>query len=125
MTGSDSAPRPTGMLLTEEDTFDIGLETASGSRYHVTWDAEGHRGTLTRTTSTSPVDHPMSQPLRRDGETLVLLGFDRIDLGYPTTFVIDVRGDGIPTIRCPSPSIAITGTAWSPASHIAALQKDQ
>lgn len=98
--------------LTTEDTFEAHLETASGSRYRVTWDAEGKHGSLTRHPSTQGVEHPMSQALRRDGETLPLLHFDRIDLGHPTTFQVDLRGDSISTYRWANPSVSIQVAAW-------------
>ena len=104
-----------GLPLLETHSFDVDLETASGSRYKVTWDAEAGRGTLTRTPSSSGGKHPWSQPLRRDGETLSLLSFDRIDLGHPTAFVIDLRGDGVSTVRWANPAVAIYGTAWETA----------
>lgn len=112
MKSDDPAANGHNLPLTTEDTFEVQLETASGSRYRVTWDAEGQHGSLTRHPSTQGVEHPMSQPLRRDGETLPLLDFDRIDLGHPTTFELDLRGDSISTYRWANPAVSIQGTAW-------------
>lgn len=103
-----------GLPLTDQDTFDVEIETASGSCYRVTWDAEGGNGALTRTPAPDRDAHPMSVNLRRDQETVTLLGFDLIDVGHRTTYVIDVRGDGIATHRWANPAVAIRGTAWGP-----------
>lgn len=103
--------------LTMQHSFDLDLETASGSRYRVTWDGHEQRGSLTRSPATNCDDHPMSHPLRRDGEVLPLRGFDWIELGHATTFEVDVRGDGHSTFRWANPTVLITGTTWAASAE--------
>ena len=98
---------------TMQHSFDLNLETASGSRYRVTWDGNEQSGFLARSPATDNDDHPMSHPLRRDGEVLILRGFDRIELGHATTFELDVRGDGHSTFRWANQTVSITGMAWA------------
>ncbi|MFN3602707.1 MAG: hypothetical protein ACK4UY_15095 [Dietzia sp.] len=109
MSDEDRLGRAGRLPLTERDTFAIEIETASGSRYRITWHAQNHRGTLLRRTADSD-DHRMSVALRRDSDVLRLIGFDRIDLGYPTTFVIDVRSDGVLTHRWANVTLHIEDT---------------
>lgn len=104
-----------GLPLTKDQTFDVRLQTASGSRYRITWDAMGGGGTLTREPAGDFERHPMSQGLRCDEETVPLLGFDRIDVGFGTTFVVDVRGDGIVTYRWANETVWIAGEGWTTA----------
>lgn len=111
MADEDNPVRAGRLPLTERDTFAIEMQTATGSRYRITWHAHDHRGTLMRRASDSE-DHPMSGPLRRAGDVLSLLAFDRIDLGYRTTFVIDVRSDDVLTRPWANATVHIEGTGW-------------
>lgn len=99
--------------LTQDHTFDVRLRTASGSKYRITWDGLGGSGTLTRQPADDAELHPMSEPLRRDEEMISLLAFDRIDLGFGTTFVVDVRGDGVLTSRWANVTVWVAGDGWS------------
>lgn len=99
--------------LTQNQTFDVRLRTASGSKYRITWDGAGGSGTLTRQSADNTERHPMSEPLRRDEETIPLLAFDQIDLGFGTTFVVDVRGDGVLTSRWANDTVWIAGDGWT------------
>lgn len=46
-------------------------------------------------------------PLRRDGETIRLLGIIQLQLGRRAVFRLDVRGDGIETTRTTTPVCSI------------------
>jgi hypothetical protein len=46
-------------------------------------------------------------PLRRDGESMPLLEIIQLQIGRPAVFRIDVRGDGVETIRTTTPVCAI------------------
>ncbi|TDK23511.1 hypothetical protein E2F48_16095 [Arthrobacter crusticola] len=45
--------------------------------------------------------------LRRDGETLPLLAVGQLQLGQPAALLLDVRRDGIPTVRSTTPVVSI------------------
>lgn len=45
--------------------------------------------------------------LRRDGETLPLLAVGQLQLGQPGALLLDVRRDGIPTVRNTTPVVSI------------------
>lgn len=46
-------------------------------------------------------------PLRRDNETVPLLGIVQLQLGSRAIFHVDVRGDGVETVRTTTPVWAI------------------
>lgn len=66
----------------------------------------------------------MSQPLRRDGDNVPLLSFDRIDLAHPTTFHLDVRGVGIVTSRWANATVSIDGSTWRASDEEPAPRTD-
>lgn len=68
--------------------------TESGSVYLVSGD------TLTRMVGGSGI-------LRKDGEPVPVLQFGGLEVGEPATFLLDIRGDGIPTTRITSPVLEI------------------
>jgi hypothetical protein len=96
-------------MLTRITDVDVGtylLLTASGTAYRLEVRADG--GTLTR----YPREEPSSAgyeraDLRQDGEPLPLLGIIQAEVGTPAVFLVDVRHDGIPTLRTTTPVLTI------------------
>lgn len=56
--------------------------------------------TLTRFNKTN-------EELRRDGEPLKILQYLKLEIGESAYFLLDVREDGIPTLRSTSPVVSI------------------
>lgn len=46
--------------------------------------------------------------LRGDRQTIPLLAVPTVQVGHPLVLLLDVRGDGIPTVRTSTPVQAIT-----------------
>lgn len=79
--------------------------TASGSVYVLV--VEPDFSSLVRSFQSQTVGEWEAVPLRRDGETVPLLGIIQLQLGRRAVFRIDVRGDGIETTRTTTPVSAI------------------
>ncbi|MFD1210735.1 hypothetical protein ACFQ36_01600 [Arthrobacter sp. GCM10027362] len=95
--------------LTDREEGLWRVTTASGTVYVL--DLTPGRRTLTRLPGR---DRPQAgyaripaADLRRDGETLPLLAIGQLQLGRPGALVIDVRRDGIPTVRGTTPVVSI------------------
>ncbi|MFD1210746.1 hypothetical protein ACFQ36_01660 [Arthrobacter sp. GCM10027362] len=95
--------------LTDRDEGFWQVTTASGTVYLL--NLTPGRRTLTRLPARDQATADYARipvaDLRRDGETLPLLSIGRLQLGHPGTLVIDVRRDGIPTLRNTTPVVAI------------------
>lgn len=53
--------------------------------------------------------------LRRDGELVDLLRLIRVTVGAPMVLWLDIRRDGIPTLRTTSPVVSIRGVIFDDA----------
>jgi len=84
-------------VVTDLDFGRYLVITASASEYVL--DVGPHSSSLTRSLEWQTVRDWEAVPLRRDGETVALLGIIQLQLGRPGVFRIDVRGDGIETTR--------------------------
>jgi len=98
---------------TPEDSLPVGIylvTTASNTRYRIDFDA----GTATRYPDLE--DDSDERQLRRDEEELPLHALTEFTIGYPMVLVLNLRGDGIPTIRTTTPvtAIEIIGRPSSP-----------
>lgn len=95
-----NAPCISSGLVVAVTDFDFGrylVITASDSEYVL--DIGPESSSLTRSPQRPNVREREAAPLRRDGETLPLLGIIQLQLGRRAVFRIDVRGDGIETTR--------------------------
>lgn len=54
--------------------------------------------------------NPVAGGMRRDGEVLTLWAVSRVEVGLPATMVLDVRGNGLATIRTTSAVTALIPT---------------
>ncbi|MGF9663161.1 hypothetical protein AAIH25_14990 [Arthrobacter crystallopoietes] len=92
----------------EEGRWRVG--TASGSLY--VFDLTHGNRTMTRLPDSEDPRGEFrripSADLRRDGEALRLLSIYRLQLGQPGALLIDVREDGIPTLRGTTPVVSIS-----------------
>lgn len=95
--------------LTDGDAGLWQVTTASGSIYLL--DLAAGRSAMTRLPArTYPLGDYARIPvadLRRDGETVPLLSIGQLQLGQPGALLIDVRGDGVATVRNTTPVISI------------------
>jgi hypothetical protein len=99
-----------GIMILELRNNDIGrfaLYTATGSEYLLDLD----KRTLTRTIhKVAPLVDFLDagfSVLRRDGETLPMLLLERLKVGYPASFFLQIRDDHVPTSRTTSPVVRI------------------
>ena len=85
------------------------ITTATGSVYDLAIGPEGP--TLTRWPGELPVhlsmDGAETNPLRRDTEAITVLAVHQLAVGQPAVFVLDLRRDGIPTLRTTSTVLTI------------------
>lgn len=79
--------------------------TASASVYVLVVGPES--SSLVRSVQSQAVGESETVPLRRDEETVPLLGIIQLQLGCPAVFRIDVLGHGIETTRTTTPVTAI------------------
>lgn len=88
--------------LRNDDVGRFAVHTATGSEYLLDLD----KRTLRRTIGAAAplVDFLVAgfSVLRRDGETLPLLLLERLKVGYPGSFFLQIRDDHIPTSRTTS-----------------------
>ncbi len=92
------------------------ITTATGSLYEL---VVGERSTLRRlpralTPEASHAD--LSTALRRDNEPISVLKILRLEVGTTAGFLLDLRGDGIITVRETSEVLRIQRTADAPAN---------
>lgn len=85
------------------------ITTATGSAYDLAIGAEA--STLTRHPRELPV-HPsvdglVPRDLRRDSEALAIERIIHLEVGSPAIFILDVRRDGVPTLRTTSPVLTL------------------
>lgn len=93
------------LVVTDLDFGRYAVATESASSYLL--DVGPESSTLNRAPAGVPIGDYESAALRKDGETVPLLAIVRLELGHPAVFLIDVRGDGIPTVRGTTPVIVI------------------
>ncbi|MDQ0259547.1 hypothetical protein [Sinomonas atrocyanea] len=94
------------VVVTDLDFGQYVVVTESASVYIL--DIGGpESSTLNRMPAGGPVGDYDAAVLRRDGETVPLLGILRLEMGLPAVFLIDVRGDGVPTVRGTTPVAGI------------------
>lgn len=92
--------------ITDTDFGVYRLLTASGTTYRLHIRPEG--STLTRLPVEDSPDEDYDQAvLRKDGQSLPLLGIVPAAVGASAAFWVDVRRDGIPTFRMTTPVLAI------------------
>lgn len=91
--------------VTDLDFGRYSVVTASASAYVL--DIGPESSSLVRSSRCQMVGEWGEVPLRRDGETVPLLGIIQLQLGRRAIFRIDVRGDGIDTTRTTTPVCAI------------------
>lgn len=89
--GELAAPPRTGVYL---------VVTMTGSRYRIDLDND------TATRFPDPDDPDPSKNLRQDETERPLLGMGALEIGHDLVMVLDVRGDGIPTVRRTTPVIS-------------------
>ena len=96
-------------MATEISSGTYRVTTATGSVYDLVIGSEG--STLTRRPGELPVHPSMdgaeTSPLRRDTEAITVLAVHQLVVGQPAVFVLDLRRDGIPTVRTTSPVLTI------------------
>jgi len=83
--------------VTDLDFGRYSVVTASDSTYVL--DISPGSSSLIRSPRCHAVGELEAVPLRRDGETVPLLGIIQLQLGRRASFRIDVRSDGIETTR--------------------------
>lgn len=67
-----------------------------------------NESTLSRYPSrTAPQGWPSPAQLRKDGEHIPLLGFSTIAVGRPMLLILDIRRDGVQTVRQSTEVISI------------------
>ena len=57
----------------------------------------------------APDDWPASSHLRKDGESVPYSTMGTLRVGQPAQFLLQLRDDGVQTIRTTTPILAITG----------------
>ncbi|KRF06341.1 hypothetical protein ASH00_08865 [Arthrobacter sp. Soil782] len=91
---------------------DWRIRTASGTIYRFEATAVG--SFLTRyaqiTATTPEYRHLPVYDLRKDGESVPVLAFSGVQLNEEILFTLDIRGDGIETVRRTTPAVSID--AW-------------
>jgi hypothetical protein len=111
---SDHAKRPVSArsieaelveAVTDLDYGDYLVITASASAYVLVIGPES--SSLVRSFQCQTLGEWEAVPLRRDGETVPLLGIIQLQLGSRAVFRIDLLGDGIETTRTTTPVCAI------------------
>jgi len=83
--------------VTDLDFGRYSVITASASAYVL--DIRPQSSSLVRSSQCQTVGEWEAVPLRRDGETVPLLGIIQLQLGRRAIFRLDIRGDGIETTR--------------------------
>lgn len=86
----------TDTMVVEQSAGRWLVSTASGTRYFLDLD---ELSACRIPDADNAVDDFFSVEMRRDGEVLPLLGLADVHVGLPMVLLLDVRGDGIPTIR--------------------------
>lgn len=91
---------------------DWEIRTASGTIYRFEASAAG--SFLTRyaqiAAATPEYQHLPVFDLRKDGEPVPVLAFSGVQLNEEISFSLDIRGDGIETVRRTTPAVSID--AW-------------
>lgn len=107
--------------MTAHTTLSLRFTTASGSLYLLERTSAGT--TLTRLPQESepgPELEGYPGPLRRDAEPITVLRIVHCELGMNGIFVLDLRGDGVATVRTTSPIreiVHLTGAPTHGASN--------
>lgn len=106
--------------LTDDDTGDYRLDTASGTSYAL--DLNPPFRTLRRLPRQNEPTQEFSdltrqQPLRRDGDALPLLQIVRVKVGERASFFVLVRTDGILTWRGTTPIVRIVELEGPEPAH--------
>lgn len=85
------------------------ITTATGSKYLL--DDSGEHKTLARlpgaTEAHPSMDGHEVQAMRRDGEAIPVLEILRLEVGKPALYTLDLRGDGVITLRTTSEVVSI------------------
>lgn len=96
-------------MATELSSGKYRITTATGSVYDLVIRPES--SSLTRRPGELPVhpsmDGAATNPLRRDAAAIAVLAIHQLSVGEPAVFVLDLRRDGIPTLRTTSTVITI------------------
>ncbi|KRF03255.1 hypothetical protein ASH00_15835 [Arthrobacter sp. Soil782] len=90
---------------------DWKIRTASGTIYRLQIGADSLLTRYAQMTSPTPeYDRLAVYDLRQDGSPIPIRAFSRVQLGEEILFVLDVRRDGIETLRRTTPAVSIE--AW-------------
>lgn len=97
-------------MILELQNNDVGrfaLYTATGSEYLLDLDQRTLTRRIAAVAPLLPYLDVGFKQLRRDGETLPLLLLERLKVGYPASFFLQVRSDNVATNRTTSPVVRI------------------
>lgn len=87
--------------MTELAPGTYGFTTASGTTYLLSIGTES--STLARCPGTFPMHPSMDggeiQPMRRDRAPIPVIAVQQLAIGHPAFFTLNLRGDGIHTLR--------------------------
>lgn len=95
--------------LSDEMSGSYAVRTGSGSLYAIRLDPPREVVRLAEDLAPSPrYSHVPPSLLRRDGETIELLKIVRMEIGQRGLMWLDVRRDGVPTLRTTAEVESIT-----------------
>ena len=114
--GSMASPDDSGFCLVPGRTVGRWAVTTESSAYELDYD----RMTVTRVPGAGMPGVP-GAALRRDAEAVPLLDAAPVQVGQPMSLLVDVRGDGVRTLRRSTPVVRIAVLPASPCADAAAL----
>jgi hypothetical protein len=95
---------------------DWKIRTASGTIYR--FEASNAGSFLTRyvqiTATTPEYQHLPVYDLRKDGEPITVLAFSGAQVGEEILFTLQIRSDGVETVRRTTPAVSIDAWAGEP-----------
>lgn len=97
--------------LTNHSRGIFEVRTASGSVYRLALSDDGQASLVRVARDQVPThefaDLPVSD-LRNDGKHISLLGIDKLAVGQRGALWLDIRGDGVETLRVTTPVVSIS-----------------
>lgn len=97
--------------LTNHSRGIFEVRTASGSLYKLALSDDGQASLVRVARDQMPTDEFIDLPasdLRKDGEHIPILGIDKLAVGQRGTLWLDIRGDGVETLRDTTPVVSIS-----------------